>query len=717
MASSLFSASWYRIAALRPKLRVQARIVRHLYRGERWHVLQDMGSGRFLRLDPTAYRIVALMDGVRTVDEIWQIACAELADAAPTQDEVLGLLAQLHQANVLLTDRPPDFQELDERRKRSRRMRLKQYIGNPLSIRVPLLDPDRFLTRLVSLIPAGFGPWLLPLWMMLVGSGVFVAITHWSELTGDLTARVFTAENMLLLWLAFPLLKGIHELGHGLAIKAFGGSCREMGLMFLLFVPIPYVDASSATAFESKLRRMVVGLAGMMIELGVAALAIWLWTWASPGVGKAFLHQIVVLASITTLMFNANPLLRFDGYYVLADWLEIPNLGQKANRYFGHQLLRHLFRVGDRLTPLRLTPREAPWLLFYSVGSFIYRMFVAVLIVMTVAAHYFFIGVLLAAWAVYTMLLAPLGRQLRFLFSDAILDGHRGRAVGLSVALTGGLLALLTLVPAPSWTHTEGVIWMSEQARVRAPLPCFAAEVLVAPGSRVEQGEPLLRCDDPELDARRRQIAARVAELQARLALAATEGRVQTGIVSAELDYFRGLLSDIDTRFALMTMRSPHAGVFVMDAPGDYPGRYLERGDVLGYVLDPAAFSLIAVVPQGEVDLVRRRTVAVELRSVDRIEQRLPASIVREVPAATRDLPSLALSLQGGGRIGLDPTDSGQSPRALVPLFQFEIRFSGPSIPQTLGNRVHVRFVHAAEPLASQWYRSVRQVFLKRFAV
>lgn len=717
MAGSLFSASWYRIAALHPRLRSQARIVRHTYRGERWHVLQDMGSGRFLRLDTTAYRVIALMDGVRSVDEIWQAVCAELGDAAPTQDEMLGLLAQLHQSNVLLTERQPDFDELDERRRKSRRSRIKQYIGNPLSIRIPLIDPDRFIARLLALVPAGIGRWLPALWLLLVGSGIFVAVSHWGELTGDLTARVFTAENMLLLWLAFPLLKAIHELGHGLAIKAYGGSCREMGLMFLLFVPIPYVDASSATAFADKRQRMIVGLAGMMIEMAVAAVAIWLWSWASPGVGKAALHQVVVLASVTTLMFNANPLLRFDGYYVLADWLEIPNLGSKANRHVGHLLLRHVFRVGDRLTPLHLTPREAPWLIGYSVASFGYRMFVAVLIVMTVASFFFFVGVLLALWAVWTMLLQPLSRQLRFLANDSILDGHRQRAVGITAAFTAVVVAMLTLVPAPSWTYTEGVIWMPEQARVRAPLQCFAGAVLATPGARVNAGDALLRCADEALDARRGQIVARVQELEARLALATTEDRVQSGIVASELAYFRDLLGDIDQRLEQMLVRANHAGIFVMDAPADFAGRFLERGDVLGYVLEPSAFSLLAVVPQGEVDLVRNRTTRVELRSVDRIRELLPARIIREVPAATRDLPSLALSLQGGGRIGLDPTEQDQAPRALVPLFQFEIRFDGEHLPQTLGNRVYVRFVHLAEPLAGQWYRSVRQVFLKRFAL
>ena len=111
MTSALFSSSWYRVAELRPRLRRQARIVPHTYRGQRWYVMQDLASGRVLRFNPSAYRVLALMDGVRSLDEIWQSACLTLGDQAPTQDEILGLLTQLHQANVLLTDRKPDLGE------------------------------------------------------------------------------------------------------------------------------------------------------------------------------------------------------------------------------------------------------------------------------------------------------------------------------------------------------------------------------------------------------------------------------------------------------------------------------------------------------------------------------------------------------------------------------------------------------------------------------
>lgn len=722
MSSSLFSSAWYRVAEMRPQLRGHARLTRHHYRGKRWYVLQDQASGRFMRLNPEAHRIVALMDGQRTLAQIWALCCENLGDAAPTQDEVLQLLTQLHQANVLLSERKPDLEDLDTRRRKLGWARLKQYLGNPLSLKLPLWDPDRFLSAVARCLPAGLLPWLGLAWLALVGSGLVGAALHWEELSADISTRIFTSENMLLLAVAFPVLKIIHELGHGLALKLFGNSCHEMGLMFLVAVPVPYVDASQSTALVSKRQRMIVGLAGMMAEMAVASVALWLWAQAQPGVGKAFLHQVLVAAGVSTVIFNANPLLRFDGYYVLADWLEIPNLGQRANQYLGHLIKRHLFRIGADQPATQfhppLTQREAPWLLSYCLGSFVYRMTVAVAIVLMVAQQFFFIGVLLAIWSAWGTVGAPLVKHLKYLWAHPSLDGRRGWAWTLSLGLTSGLAAIVFLVPVPSWTNTEGVIWMPEQSRARASHACFGTELLVAPGAQVAAGQALLGCSDPELDAQYAQADAKRREIEARLAQAQAMDRLQAQVQEAELRHVRQRLADLRQRREQLAITSPVAGQFVMASPQDFPGRFFERGEQLAYVLQPRSFSLLAVVGQGDVDQVRTRTSRVELRSVENVGRLLAASLDREVPAATNQLPSMALALQGGGSIGLDPAkdQAGQGPQTLNSLFQFELRLLGDELPSAVGQRVHVQFVHPHEPLARQWYRPLRQLFLRSFA-
>lgn len=717
MSASLFSPSWYRVAPLKPRLRQQATLVRHVYRGERHYILQDQGSGRFLKLNPAAYQIVALMDGELTLDAIWQRTCETLGDDAPTQDEVLNLMTQLHQANVLLTDQAPDLAELNERRQRLGRLKLKQYLMNPLSLKIPLFDPDPFITRLYQMVPVWLLRFILPLWLLVVGSGAVLAGMHWDELTRDLAARVFRPDNVLLLALIFPVLKAIHEIGHGLVVKAFGGSCNETGVMMLVMIPVPYVDAGYAISLPSRRQRMLIGAAGMMTELFFAAIAIWLWTWVAPGLAKAALHQVVILAGVTTLLFNANPLVRFDGYYIFSDWLEIPNLGQKANQYIGYLFKQYIFRVRSEQTPPPTTPGEPGWLVFYAIGSFCYRIMLSISIILLVAERFFFVGVLLAVWSTINMLVLPLSRQIRFLLDDPVLQGVRARVLSITSGLLLGFLLIVLLVPVPSWTMAEGVIWMSEQSRVRAPASCIGSRVLVPSGSQVVRGQPLLACDEPELGALLAETRSKIAEMESKRNQVLLTDRVQAQIIEAETGYHRNRLHDLQTRQDALIIRSPLAGRFEVASTLDFVGAYVARGDVVGYVLDPSRYTLLTVVPQADVDQVRRHNIRVEIRSAVEVDGLIPATMVREVPGATRDLPSLALSLQGGGKIGLDPDASQDAPVALNALFQFELRFDNRVVPRTLGNRVYVRFIQQPEPLASQWYRSLRQMFLKRFAV
>lgn len=436
MSDSLFSSSWYRVANVRPRLRNHAQIHRHVYRGEVWYVLQNHSTGKFHRFSAVANAVIGLMDGRRTIQEIWDIACARLGDEVPTQDEMIKLLSDLHRADILQTDTPPDLLELNRRRKMHGRMRWKQYLGNPLSLRFRLFDPDSLLGRLAPYCLPFFGRFGAMLYVGLIVWALVLAAMHWNELSSDVIDRVFAVDNLLLLWLVFPVIKLLHELGHGIATKVGGGEVHEMGVMLLVLMPIPYVDASAATGFRDKRSRALVGAAGMLVELLVAALAMIAWVNLSPGVERAMAYNVMLVAGVSTLLFNGNPLLRYDGYYILADYLEIPNLGQRANEYLGYLVNHYLFAVDGLQTPTT-APGEQRWFVFYGLASFAYRMFMMVSIALLVAGKFFFIGVVLALWAMINMLVVPAAKKLSYLFTSPSLTNQRRRAllVSGSVAL------------------------------------------------------------------------------------------------------------------------------------------------------------------------------------------------------------------------------------------------------------------------------------------
>lgn len=715
MAESLYSESWYRVAEVRPRLRMHARIHRHIYRGAVWYVLQDQSSGRFHRFSPIANMIIGLMDGRRTVQSIWDLACEQLGDDVPSQDDVIKLLSDLHRADVLQTDAPPDIHEQNVRRKQHIRKMWKQYLGNPMSLRFPLFDPNRLVGALVPLLRPLFGWWGVLLWLLVVGTGATLAAMHWAELSNDVVDQVFSMQNLLLMSLIFPLVKFVHEMGHAIAAKAGGGEVHEMGVMLLVAMPTPYVDASSAAGFRDKRLRMLVGASGMLIELFLASIAMVFWVYLTPGLERSIAYNVMLIAGVSTVLFNANPLLRYDGYYILSDWLEMPNLGQRANEYFGYLVNRYVFGV-ERLTSPILAPGERPWFVFYAVGSFVYRMFVAASVVLLVASRFFVIGILLALWAAITMVLVPFGKQLAYLFNSPKLRYQRRRAMitsGMALALVAGALFVL---PAPSSTRTEGVIWAPPKSQVRASVDCFVREVVARSGQDVRAGDVLVQCEDPELDARRRVVEAQLAELQARYDSASLSSRVQGGVLREQIDQTTSAVLLAQQRQREQQVLSPADGRFVLENAQNLPGHFIQRGELIGYVTDKVATTVRVVVPQSDADRVRKRTLRVEIRPVDDIPDVMQARVVRAVPAATDELPSAALSLQGGGQIGMDPGKRGE-PKALEKLFIFDLELPESRQANNLGSRMYVRFVHDREPLADQWYRSIRRLFLKKFNV
>lgn len=710
----LFSQSWYRVVNLRPRLRSHAQIHRHLYRGQEWYVLQDHSSGRFNRFTPEAYFFVGLMDGRRTMGEIWEAAGRTLGDAMPTQDEVIALLSQLHQADVLQGDIPPDMAEIRERQQRVRHSQWWGRLKSPMAMRFPLLDPDRLLTATLPLLRPLFAWPGLILWLLVVGWALLQVGALWHDLTSNLADRVLSLENLTLLWLVYPVVKVVHEFAHAYAVKLWGGEVHEMGVMLLVLMPIPYVDASSASAFRLKRQRMLVGAAGVLAEIFMAALAMLVWVNAEPGAVRAVSYNVMLVAGVSTVLFNGNPLLRFDAYYVLSDYLEIPNLGPRGNRYLGYLMQRYLLGIREASFP-QASAGERRWLLFYALASFVYRLYIAVRTVLFIAGKFFFVGVLLAVWAVSTMLVTPAIRSWQAFFQDGRMQKKRGRIFWTVAAGVALATLLVGVVPVPLFTVAEGVVWVPEQARVHAGADGFVTAVLAEPEQTVRPGDQLIESVNPELTVRVQVLEAELAEYQARHRVSVLKDRTEAEIMQEEIRRVEKELARVREHLAALTVRSPTAGRFLLPEARNLPGRFVARGAPLGYVVGADQCLVRVVVPLADIDRVRSGTRRLEARLAHDIEQVLPARVVREVPAASTELPSPALSLDGGGRIALDPRHP-EAPQAFAKLFQFELVLPGLTADR-IGERVVVRFVHPPEPLVWRWSRQVRRLLLRRFEV
>ncbi|MDH5579884.1 MAG: HlyD family secretion protein, partial [Betaproteobacteria bacterium] len=353
---------------------------------------------------------------------------------------------------------------------------------------------------------------------------------------------------------------------------------------------------------------------------------------------------------------------------------------------------------------------------FFTVAAYLYRLFIMLVIAIFIASEYMIVGVLLALWALATAFVYPVIKGVGYLLFHAKLRRNRVRAVVSTTAIVGALGALLFTLPVPYWTRAEGVIWVPNDAQVRAGADGFVRRVIAEPGAVVSRGSPLVEAENPELLPRIRVLEAQLRLLEVRAQAQRVDDRVRYGLTLEEIAATRQELEHARRLYQDLTVLSPTRGTFVLSLPPqDLPERYLRKGQEIGYVVPAETVTARVLVSQDDIDLVRKDTGAVRVKLAGRLYETFRAEVRREVPAASRQLSNLAMSSLGGGPAPLDPQDA-KEPKTLNTWFEFEL-----ALPAThafvLGEHVYARFEHGAEPVAWRIYRSIRQLFLRQFAV
>jgi putative peptide zinc metalloprotease protein len=454
----------------------------------------------------------------------------------------------------------------------------------------------------------------------------------------------------------------------------------------------------------------------MAFELVAAAIALFLWVDMQPGVARGVLFNVMLIAGVSTVLFNANPLLRFDGYYILQDLIEMPNLRQRAGQFVTGVLQRRLFGIASDAAA-GASPREAFWFTVFQACSYTYRISVTFGIALFVGTHYFVVGVLLGLWAVVSAFVLPLAGLVAYLAFSPKLRRHRVRALAASGAATALIAALLFAVPLPHWTNAQGVLWGAEQSVVRAGADGFVTRVVARPGENVRRGEALVVAEDPLLPPKVRALEAEKEAYAARYQSERVENLVASMITAEKMKAVEAELGRALEHQRDLVVLSPADGVFAVAAAEDLPGRYYRQGQQIGYVIPDGAVLARVLVPQQSIDLVRAKGTRVMVRLAEHLDEEIPGRILREVPGASDRLPSMALSQIGGGDVALDPR-TGQ-PKALQTYFELEIELLVPQgeRPVGAGGRVFVRFAHPAQPLAGQLWHAAQQLYLRRFAL
>ncbi len=711
-----FSESWYRIAEQRVALRPSIHVRRQNFRGERWIVVENPFSNQFFRLRPAAYEFVARLRADRTVEEVWK-ECLELfPDEAPGQEQVIQLLSQLYHANLLQYANATDSAQLFGRFERVRQREIRSRWLNIMFMRFPLFDPDDFLNKTIGLVGKLISPFGALLWLAVVGWGFKVAFENWGQLMQH-SEGVLSPANLPLLYLGMVVVKTLHEFGHAYFCKKFGGEVHVMGVLMMIFTPTPYVDATSSWGFRSRWQRVLVGAAGMIVEVFVAAIAMMIWANTGRGVMHNLCYNIIFVASVSTVLFNLIPLLRFDGYYILSDLLDIPNLAQRSTGHLRHLVERYGFGIRRSESPAS-SRQEKWWLTAFGLSSGIYRIFVFGRILLFVADRLLLIGIIMAAVCAVSWVLVPCGKLLRYLSSDPSLERHRARAVGLTVAAAAVVILFLQIIPFPRHFGAPGVLQARQWVQVVNDTAGSVVQLKANPGDRVTKGQALVVLTNIDLDLQLASVLASKAETEARLAQAMRFETSGLKPLRSKMESIEKRISRLETDKANLTVRARTDGLWVAPSIEEGVGRWLAKGTSIGLIIDPSAYEFVATVLQDDVDPLFAKDIKQgQIRLVGQADETINATNLRRIPAEKRTLPSPALGWVGGGDVPVSKQDP-QGQHAAEPFFEVRADVQPqPDVALVHGLAGKIRFDLDAEPLLPRAVRRLRQLLQKRYQI
>lgn len=680
----------------RPDLWIQSQ----QYEGRQFHIVKDPVGLRYFRFQTTEHRILELLDGRHTLDEIRETFQTEFRPRELSATELEQFLARLNASGLLMSDAPERGRELFAARERLHRRKLIGTLANILYVKFDGFDPEPALRWLYPKVRWFFSPFGVMLTLALFVSALVLILTNLDQFVARPELRhfqaFFNAENLFWLWLALGVSKIFHEFGHGLMCKHFGGECHDMGVLFMVFTPCLYCNVSDAWMMPNKWHRIAISCGGMYVELMLASLATFLWWSTEPGALHNIAFSTMFVCSAQTVLMNANPLLRYDGYYILSDWLEIPNLRQKSAEAMQARLARLCLGLDPRR--LRLPTRNQWLFLGYSIASYAYRWLLSVMILWFLYNFLkpYKLGSISAAFAGLTLvslIVMPLYQQSRIVkqVRKAGLPWKWWR-LAFTVVVLAGLAVGAVLVPLPLQVQAMSVIEPEDAAPVFVQVPARLVRQHVQPRQFVRHGEILAELTNPELEMGRRDLKHQADQLEviARTAFAldrpADEHQARLALAEIEQQ-----LMLIDKQLAELTLRAPRDGIVLPPPPKadgssgsdtlpewsrdplqpENEGCQFHSGTLFCSVAAPHRMRAVLVLSQSEVETVREGQ-PVRLK-LDALPDVLLLGHVQEIALQDAKQAPTQLSTAVGGDLPTDPQSHAGASRLLTPHYQVRV--------------------------------------------
>ncbi len=699
------------LSSLTPRLRSDLRVTYQSFKEEPCYVIEDPFHSQFFRMGLIEYKFISQLNGRRSVARIMQALVHDLGEQALLDHEVLQILEWLAHNNLLDTGRV----SAKEREKAA--LPLSSKLSQVIFLKIPLGNPDFFLRYLLRWSRPFFSLYFLILWLVLFLTAIYTVSKNWERFVAG-GSSIIAPDNFLILTIIWLLLKVVHEIWHGLVCKYYEGTVREIGAMLILLMPIGYIDTTSCWGFTNKWHRIFVALAGIYIELFIASICILIWEQVEPGILSQVCYNTAIMASITTIFFNANPLMRFDGYYVLSDWLEEPNFYSRTRSFLVY--LWKKYCLGIKVSFPEISWKEQ-WLFFsYAVAALFWRWGIYLGIIITSSFLFGGWGLIFSALGVISWVVVPLFSSLKYLFLGTKTEKPHFLRVSVILLSTGVLI--YSSIYQFTWQQSlsfPAVVLYNRSEVVRAYSPGFIKEIYVKNGDQVDSGTVLARLRNVEAEVRLRSL-----DLDMSLSKLRMHQYQKTDIRAMQLEQERIVLLEkrrLEEKILLdsLLIRSPVGGFVEAPELDSFVGRYLSTGTPLCTIYQRGNLKLKIAIAQKDMDdfqdLLDKR-VSIRMNNGEQTE--LSAIIKKIAPKVTLDLPHFALAAPFGGSLTVQEMNLGgeRKYRLLSPHFLAELNLEK-EISSSLkeGQTAWVKIYRKPEFIGKSLFRQIKNWIESRY--
>ena len=688
------------------------------YHGRSYWVVKEPVGLNYFRFHEEEFAILCMLDGRCSLDDVKERFEDEFTPQKITFQDLQQFVGMLHRSGLVISEAARQGGQLKRRRDKKKRREFVGKFTNVFALRFRGVDPERLLNWLHPYVSWFFSPAAIILFLLVGLSALSLVLVQFDVFRSRLPTfhQFFGPHNWLYLGLTMGVVKILHEFGHGCSCKRFGGECHEIGVMLLVFTPCLYCNVSDSWMLPSKWKRAFIGAAGMYVEMVLASIATFIWWFSEPGMLNHLALSVMFICSVSTVMFNGNPLLRFDGYYILMDLLEIPNLRQKSTEVLKRFMVQHCLGIEQPENPFLPQTRQFYFALF-TIASVIYRW------VVVFSIMYFLnkvlepyglkiIGQLLAMLGLFGLVIQPLYQLGKFFYVPGRMHKVKRHRLVATLAVAGALVLAIIFVPLPFHVDCTFDLVPRNAESVFAGTAGQLKEVFVDPGDTVESGTILARMDNVDLKLSVVQLRGEQTRLESRLNNL-RHLRLQDGTVAGQLKSLQESLAMVKEQLAekekelgRMEIIAPVSGVIFppphrpkreskdgrlspwSGAPFDAKnqGAILNESDQICQIGDPQLYEAVLVIDQNDIDLLSAyqgrhdgEWPEVEMK-LDSYRWDSLLGKIDKVASAPMEVSPISLSAQAGGELNTKMDESGAmrpmstSYQARVPLEKVDRR-------------------------------------------